>query len=219
MAQILTPQQELALEAISQSNLAKQFYFSGGTALSHFYLQHRLSEDLDFFRLEEFSSQSVYVEIKALKKKLGYLAIDFQKSFNRNLFFLEFSGNYTLKLEFTYFPFTQIEKPQVRDGLQVDSPVDIAANKLFTIAQKARGRDYYDLYFLVKKYQYSIEKLRMLAKQKFDWHIDPLLLASKLFEVDKYLDDPILLAEFDRQKLSDFFQQEAQSMRTKILEN
>lgn len=90
MAQILTPQQELALEAISQSNLAKQFYFSGGTALSHYYLQHRLSEDLDFFCL---------------------------------------------------------------------------------------------------------------------------------FEVDKYLDDPILLAEFDRQKLSDFFQQEAQSMRTKILEN
>ncbi|MDR1696214.1 MAG: nucleotidyl transferase AbiEii/AbiGii toxin family protein [Endomicrobium sp.] len=26
------------------------FYFSGGTALSEYYLRHRYSEDLDFFR-------------------------------------------------------------------------------------------------------------------------------------------------------------------------
>lgn len=47
MASILTPQQKHALELISQTKIAKQFYFSGGTALSYHYLNHRLSEDLD----------------------------------------------------------------------------------------------------------------------------------------------------------------------------
>jgi hypothetical protein len=28
--------------------------------------------------------------------------------------------------------------------------------------------------FLIQKYGYDLEKLRMLAKQKFDWDIDPL---------------------------------------------
>ena len=47
--EILTPFQKQALKAIGESPLVDNFYLTGGTALSAFYLQHRLSEDLDFF--------------------------------------------------------------------------------------------------------------------------------------------------------------------------
>jgi len=33
--------------------LTKQFYFTGGTVLSEFYLKHRLLEDIDFFGFKE----------------------------------------------------------------------------------------------------------------------------------------------------------------------
>lgn len=47
--EILTPFQKELLKAIGDSKLADNFYLTGGTALAAFYLQHRYSEDLDFF--------------------------------------------------------------------------------------------------------------------------------------------------------------------------
>ncbi len=217
MAQILTPKQALFLKLLAKTPLAQEFYFSGGTALAYFYLQHRKSEDLDFFNPKEFDPQAIMVTLKSLKSDLQFLSIDYQTSFNRNLFFLKFQKKYVLKLEFTYYPFPQIEKPIIKNNLRVDSALDIAVNKLFVIAQRPRGRDYFDLYCLVKKYKYQIENLRMLAKQKFDWHIDPLQLASKFYEVDQHLDDPLIIKKIERVDLINFFQNEAIKFKTHIL--
>jgi predicted nucleotidyltransferase component of viral defense system len=218
MASILTPRQALALKLIASTNLAKQFYFSGGTALAHYYLQHRKSEDLDFFKTEEFDPQAVVIELKSIQPKLGFQSFDYQSSFNRNLFFLRFPDQEILKLEFTYYPFQPVEPTSTRDGLSVDSVLDIAVNKLFTIAQKPRGRDYFDLFAIINKYSYKLEQLRMLAKQKFDWHIDPLQLASRLNEVSAHLDDPILVKNINRDDVIHFFQEEALGMGTQIIE-
>jgi predicted nucleotidyltransferase component of viral defense system len=218
MDSILTEQQKLALKLIADTDLANHFYFGGGTALSHFYLQHRLSEDLDFFSQIEFDPQDITISLKSIQKKLGFESFDYQSSFNRNLYFLCFDNGYILKLECTYYPFEQVEQPKKIDGLLVDSVIDIATNKLFTIAQKPRGRDYFDLYFIIKKYDFTLEDLRMKAKLKFDWHIDPLQLASRLFEVDAHIDDPIIDGTFERKTMIKFFQTEAQSMKNEVLE-
>lgn len=51
---ILTPKQSQFLELISQDKqITKRFYLTGGTALSEFYLQHRLSYDIDLFTEKE----------------------------------------------------------------------------------------------------------------------------------------------------------------------
>ena len=155
--------------------------------------------------------------IRSMKSQLQYKSIDIQTSFNRNLYFLHFSDRKVLKLEFTYFPFPQIEKPQIINGLQVDSLLDIAVNKLFTIAQKPRGRDYYDLYAIIKKQSYSIEQLRKLAKQKFDWHVDPLQLGTQLSRVEEFLDDPILVDAVNLRDLVEFFQKESVVLKNDIL--
>lgn len=214
---ILTAEQIKALRSIAASPLSKHFYFSGGTALAHFYLQHRYSEDLDFFSEQEFDTQSVTVTLKSIQPSLGFSSIDFQNSFNRNLYFLLFKSKKILKLEFTYFPFQQVEPPTSLNGLLVDSIVDIATNKLFTIVQNPRGRDYYDLFAIIKKYDYSLEQLRTLAKQKFDWHIDPLQVASRLNEVDRHLDDPILAKSISRNDVITYFQSEAVKYKSQIL--
>ncbi len=217
MVSILTLQQETALKLIARTQLANAFYFSGGTALAYFYLQHRKSEDLDFFCAEEFDPQQVIVALKSLKPQLKYLEFDYQSSFNRNLYFLLFDSEYILKLEFTYYPFVQVKPPTKKNGLLVDSVLDIAVNKLFTIVQKPRGRDYYDLYFIIQKYKYTFEQLRMLAKQKFDWHVDPLQLASRLHEVDQHLDDPVLTQDVNNKQLVKFFQKQAIEFNNQIL--
>jgi predicted nucleotidyltransferase component of viral defense system len=218
MTSILTSRQKLALDLIAKTQLSSTFYFSGGTALAHYYLQHRKSEDLDFFCENEFDPQQVTIILKSIQKDLQFAKFDYQSSFNRNLYFLKFVDGYTLKLEFTYYPFRQIEQPQKKDGLLVDSPIDIATNKLFTIVQKPRGRDYFDLYHLIDKYFYKIEDLRMKAKLKFDWHVDPLQLASRLNEIGNKLDDPIIIKKTNRSKIVNFFQSEAEKLGEEILE-
>ena len=49
---IITPFQEDVLRAIFSIPEAEQFALAGGTALSEYYLGHRLSEDLDIFSFE-----------------------------------------------------------------------------------------------------------------------------------------------------------------------
>jgi len=218
MAQILTQEQIITLRTLATTELASRFYFSGGTALSYYYLHHRFSEDLDFFSVSEVDLQSIIVTLRSVQEKLHYASYDVQNSFNRNLFFLKFDNGSILKLEFTYYPFIQVEPPKFRGGLLVDSVLDIAVNKLFTIFQKARGRDYYDMYCILQKYNYTLERLRMLAKQKFDWDVDPLQLASKLYQVDQYTDDPILVKTLNRDQLISFFQREALNLDKEILD-
>lgn len=215
MAKIINNHQEDFLKLFASSPLSKQFYFSGGTALSYFYLNHRFSEDLDFFSKDEFDPQQIAIFLKSIKDKLGYKNIDYQQSFNRNIYQLRFNKDF-LKIEFTYFPFSQIEKPNKKEGILVDSLIDIGANKLFTINQNARGRDYFDLYFIAKKQKVTLEKLRMLAKVKFDWHIDPLHLGTQLNRVTEFIDDPILKKKIDKQKVDRYFQSEASKLGKEI---
>lgn len=49
--------------------------------------------------------------------------------------------------------------------MSIDSLKDIAVNKLFTIYQNPRGRDFYDIYFILKKQtEWSLEQLIKLAR-------------------------------------------------------
>jgi len=124
-----------------------------------------------------------------------------------------------LKVEFTYFPFERIEKNKSVNELVVDSLKDIAVNKIFTISQKPRGRDFYDVYFILKKAKFKIEDLLRLARIKFDWHIDYLQFGANLLEVLKLKDDPILKdKKVTFVEINDFFEKEAKKFEKKILD-
>src|SRR3989339_236476 len=54
MISILSDNQRRLLTLLSEEiRIYQTFYLSGGTALAEFYLQHRLSEDLDFILKQE----------------------------------------------------------------------------------------------------------------------------------------------------------------------
>lgn len=217
---ILTPKQQKLLELLSQEKtFTSRFYLTGGTALAEFYLHHRLSEDLDFFSEEEFEPLGIQVFLKKNQKKLDYKEIAFNRSFNRNILFLHFPKKYILKLEFTYFPFKQIDNSKVVSGLSIDSLQDIAVNKLFTIYQNPRSRDFIDLYFILEQEKWQIKDLYKKAKVKFDWHIDPVKLANQFIKVKSLLkiDFPKMLVSFDRKKMEKFFLNEAKKLKKEIL--
>ena len=190
---ILTANQKLFLEIVANDPfLSQQYYLSGGTALAEFYIPYRLSEDLDFFSEDEVDNQAITVFINHNKVVLGFDEIGSSVHYNRNLFFLKYKDD-ILKTEFTYFPFQQIEKPKVINGVKIDSVIDIAVNKVFTIYQKPRLRDFYDLYMIVEKYGFVFKNLLKLARIKFDWTIDPLQMGTQLLRVNELEDEPKLI--------------------------
>ena len=215
---ILTERQTHLLELIGQNTpLAKDFYLTGGTALAAFYLKHRYSEDLDFFSEQEVEVSGITVFLESVRTKLGITKIDFEQSYNRNLFFLHFSDKEVIKTEFTFFPFPPVEKQKRFLGVKTDSLLDLAANKLFTIYQKTRARDYIDLYFIFQNIDLTMAKLIKLAKAKFDWHLDPLQLGTQFSKVTEAIDYPRMIKPIGEKVWQDFFFAEAEKLGTQIL--
>lgn len=199
----------------ASKEITEIFYLTGGTALAAFYLHHRLSEDLDFFSEQDINPLSIQVFFKKHKAELGFTAIEFQRSFNRNLFFLHFPKE-TLKTEFTYFPFPRIEKGMRDNALQIDSLRDIAVNKIFTIYQRPRARDFIDLFFILKKKRWDFDDLLKEARLKFDTVLDPIQLGTQLLKVEELKDMPVMRVPLGAGKLKQFFLQKAKSLKGKI---
>ncbi|MDO8639666.1 MAG: nucleotidyl transferase AbiEii/AbiGii toxin family protein [bacterium] len=213
---ILSPLQRKVLSILaSDNNFTQNFYFTGGTVLANYYLHHRLSEDLDFFSEKEIDVFWLSILTKRIKEITKADKIDAQQSFNRNLVFFIF-GEDVLKTEFTYFPFVQIEKPQIIDGLKIDSLIDISVNKFFTIYQKPSARHFIDLYLILKKKEIKWEELFKMARIKFDVAIDPIQLGSQLMMAEQAEDMPKMIIKLDKKEWQNYFLRKARELKIKI---
>lgn len=215
--EVLTPLQKKFLSLLPKNkHISGSFYLTGGTALAAYYLKHRYSEDLDFFSEKEPDILSIDIFLKGIKPALGIKKIDFQQSFNRNLFFIH-TKNEILKTEFTHFPFHPIEGPDKKSGIRVNSLTDIAVDKAFTISQNPRARDFVDLYCILKvRKDLSFEKLIKSARAKFDWQIDPIQLGTQLMKASDIKDLPRMIKKLDHQVWRDFFVLKARSLSADI---
>lgn len=122
-----------------------------------------------------------------------------------------------VKTEFTYFPFPRIEKGPKHFGVCYDSLIDLAVNKLFTIYQRTKMRDYIDLYSICRKERYTITNLIKKTKIKFDWHIDPLQLGTQFVKAREATDPPRMIAKITKKEWQSFFIDEAKKLNSKIL--
>lgn len=194
----LTHLQDKTLKAFAKSSLAKYFYWTGGTALSVFYFQHRQSKDLDFFSDKSFGYIDIIGFIQELKKQLKLTKIEEKKIFDRYEFLL--TDKDKLRLEFVYFGHRQLRPRKKWQGLTIDSLEDIAANKVMALFDRIDPKDLVDIYFLLKKFQ--PKKLLELVEKKFDIVFDVSSLWSECQKGLKDLDTitPLLIAKTEDEK-------------------
>lgn len=215
---ILTSEQKQFLDIVAEQKfLRERFYFTGGTPLAAFYLHHRLSEDIDLFSEEEIHAPSLKVFMKKAQNRLGAHSVDYTNFLGLHSFQISFSKTNILKVDFNYYPFPRIEKGMKYKNISVDSILDIAVNKVQTIATKPRARDFIDIYFILKEYDYSFADLLKKARIKFDWHIDPLQLGSRLFLATEVRDYPRMIKKIDNEEWQNFFIKEAKKLKSEII--
>lgn len=193
----LTQLQKDVLSFFGANTFARNFYWTGGTLLSYFYLHHRDSVDLDFFSEDLFLDDEYLQFVNDLKNATKAGKIKFNLDKNRRLYFIQ-RGKETVKLELVYFPFRSIEKKaQLKEfSLSVDSLTDIMVNKILSTYQRNEPKDVYDLYcYLSTKPKYDLSKLAALVEKKFGVEIEIAMLLAKINELANSLDSlqPLLL--------------------------
>jgi predicted nucleotidyltransferase component of viral defense system len=216
---ILTAHQRDFLELIQKDLfITRNFYFTGGTALAEFHLQHRLSDDLDLFSEEkEVNAISVERFLKNISQKLGIVHIKKNIFYGLINYYLIYKDGQELKVDFSHYPFLRIDKGLKFGKLEIDSIHDIAVNKIHTVYTRPRSRDYIDLYFIYQKMGYELDRLILDAKAKFDWDIKRLDLASQFLRVKEITSDPAkMLVDMDQKKLEEFFVNWAKSLEGDI---
>lgn len=91
-------------------------------------------------------------------------------------------------------------------------------NKLFTIHQRPRARDFIDLFCICRKEGYTLSDLASKARVKFDWHIDPLQLGSQFLKVMEVKDIPRMIQKISPDQWQQFFMEEAKKLQPDVLE-
>ncbi|MBC8419152.1 MAG: nucleotidyl transferase AbiEii/AbiGii toxin family protein [Desulfobacterales bacterium] len=200
---ILTPNQADFLLEFSESELKDVFRLTGGTALSAFFLEHRLSEDLDFFSTEKISIHLCRQFLSGLKSAA---IISATRKFDRNIFLLKHEDNSTLKVEFTYYPLQNIEATWDLGGLRVDGFLDIVVNKLCAIADRIESKDYLDVYWALKKGDHSLEELMVFAERKCEIRGINHILKNRLLQLPEGIDLLPLLVDIKPYEVRSFFE-------------
>lgn len=205
-----------------EPQITKLFYFTGGTALSEFYLKHRLSEDIDLFsEAKEVDQTLVDAFLKKISLPLKIEKIKKSQFLGLVSYMSVFKNNQELKVDFNYYPFPRIEKGKKYKNLEIDSIYDIAVNKIHTMFMRTRSRDFVDIYFIMKSIDYTLDQLIRDAKVKFDWHIDRVTLASQFVKVKeiKNQDLPKMLVPFNKEDMEKFFLNLAKSLEGEIFKD
>lgn len=148
--EILTPFQKQVLTAIGNSDLASTFYLTGGTALAAYYLQHRYSEDLDFFATAQEALTGVTTIITEISHQLA-ASVEFTRTFPTFVeSFMTGPTGERVKMDFAFDTPFRLQPTEIdsRFGIQVDNITDIACNKLSALFDRSEPKDFVDVYFI-----------------------------------------------------------------------
>lgn len=213
---IITPKQQVLLDELSKDlDFTSKFYFSGGTALSLYYLAHRQSIDLDFFSERTVDVLSVTAKVNTLSLKHNF-AIDYIKVEDTHIFNLIFNKNESVKVDFAFYPYKRLEKGKKIGGMEVDSFKDIAVNKLVAAIQRSEVKDFVDLFFLLK--EFTLWDLIDGVKVKFNLKFDPLFIGSDFLKVEQFDYLPKMIKPLDIETLKSFFRQKAKDLASQSIE-
>ena len=168
----------MVLKIIAESALKGDLVFKGGTALYHCYLeQFRFSEDLDFsskrksISLEEARQMFVGQDYLSVKK-------DYFSPSTIKIEKLQYAGplgqpNF-LKVEIDYLQNVLLPAQELKYNnvwgvdffVKVMDIKEIAAEKIRAMSDRARYRDFYDLFLILEKYQLNLSEIVGYIKQK-----------------------------------------------------
>lgn len=191
----------------------QSFYLTGGTALSRCYLQHRFSDDLDFFvnRDSDFKKKTKAI-VEHLRRQTDFTLqvetadLDYLRAY-------AVVGATRLKLDFVNdvrFRYGQVQEHPM--FARVDNLRNILSNKISALSRNST-KDFVDIIFICRALAFPWKDLVQEASEKDLW-VNPIEISRLLDEFDlKRLDEIPWINSVD----AEVFQQEQHKIARDIL--
>ena len=204
MDTILSPLQKAFLQAFFAVPVGQRFFLTGGTALAAFHLQHRLSDDLDLFTLDDEALEAMGSPLDTIAAALGCTLRRTRVSqYFQQLFLSHAQLEVPLKIDMVRDFGPQYGERLVQDGIIVDSLDNIAANKIVAIFGRAAIKDFVDLYFILQE-GYELDQLFEMAREK-DLGLTKFYFVGMLRQISRHTRLPAMLKPLELETLQAFY--------------
>ena len=184
--EIFTNEQDILLPLIAK--FSRNFGLVGGTAIA-LHLGHRRSIDFDLFSIKKFGNQSLLNKISGLSKPDKIIV----NKLDELTFIIK-------GVKITFFRYPYEIKYSESFGYQIKMPnlITLAAMKAFALGQRAKWKDYVDLYFIIKDH-FNIRQISEKGLEIFKSEFNEKLFRSQLayFEGINYQESVEFLSGFE----------------------
>lgn len=201
-------QREVLLDLIRHNLVTENFFLTGGTALSVFYLHHRQSNDLDLFTRHNTDLGELDFAMKGLWRR-EYVRVRSSDAFLS----LIIRG---VRVDFVVDPLS-LDEPrdsvvlELSHHLRLDTLRNVLSNKLCALASRLEPKDYIDYYALCGALGVSSFKpIFDEARKKDAIFDDPPTVAYQIEQGFSFLQSnpvamPELLLQLDQKKFKEFY--------------
>lgn len=166
--EILTKEQHDLLPFLKK--FGKHYNLVGGTAIA-LQLGHRRSIDFDLFTDKMFKGLLLERKVRRTVK------ID-EVIKNKESEFTFFAHN-RVKITFFWFPYPVAYTEKFDKIIRMPDVLGVAAMKAFALGQRAKWKDYVDLYFVIRDH-YSVNEIAAKGKEFFAGEFNPKLFRQQL---------------------------------------
>ena len=206
-------QREVLANLIAHPDIEKNFFLTGGTALSVFYLHHRLSDDLDLFSKDFPNLAEIAFWIKTRWPKESIKIKEAAQ-------FLSLLIN-DVKVDFVIDPLSTDEE-RIRHPfdtghyLLVDTINNIVSNKFCAVVSRTEPKDYIDLFMILKSFSATeIKRIYQASRLKDAIFDDPPTAAYQLETGIAFIKEnpalmPKMLLQIDMKELYKFYEKLAE---------
>lgn len=165
--EVLTKEQIALLPLVAV--FSDDFYLVGGTAIA-LQIGHRESIDFDLFTAKSFGNIAIKNKVNKYRKIDRVLVNKI--------------GEFTFLIEgvrFTFFsyPFAVEANESFNSIIKMPNILTLSAMKAYALGQRAKWKDYVDLYFVLRDY-YSITEIAKEAKKIFGDEFNEKLFRTQL---------------------------------------
>lgn len=213
---ILQNHQIKILEDFFASSLGKEFFLTGGTALSAFYLAHRDSKDFDLFTqnsLELIKIKSILEEISS--KTGSTLSVKVRSQNYCEMYLENKKENWIQRIDFVHEIPIHFGKFLKARSVIVDSLENIASNKIGAIFGRVEPKDYIDLYFILRETKIDFWKIFRQAQKK-DLGINEFYLGNLITAAENMTNFPVMKRSFDKITFQKFYSDLSRELLLKV---
>ena len=155
----------------------QEFYLTGGTCLSRFYIDKRYSDDLDFFANQSPRFNFAVKNIKQVLQSKFDLSVEVESKD-----FIRFKINDLLQIDFVNdIAFRYKDVVVNKDGFLLDNIENILSNKITAVVGRDNPKDIFDIYLISKFYKFDWNEILDSAHKKAGFSDEELIIRLKSF--------------------------------------